>query len=139
LLGPVPQNPDAPGYTYSDEASPGYIYLISIHMEGAIESPQTTPEQRKLAIAINAGIDDVKRLFERMQQGGRQLLAMSNTQLLQPSSLSLLNDLATQAQGAYTGRLDPATGQSNGGALWIYGNLQRLATFQVRPYIAPAP
>ena len=139
LLGPVPQNPDAPGYTYSDEASPGYVYLISIHMEGAIESPQTTPEQRKLAIAINAGIDDVKRLFERMQQGGRQLLAMSNTQLLQTSSLSLLNDLATQAQGAYTGRLDPATGQSNGGALWIYGNLQRLATFEVRPYIAPAP
>ena len=136
LLGPVPQNPDAPGYTYSNEASPGYVYLISIHMEGAIQSPQTTPEQRKLAISINAGIDGVRHLLEQVQQESRQLLGMNNTQLLQTSSLSILNDLATQVQDAYTGQLDPATGQSNGGALWIYGNLQRLATFDVRPFAA---
>ena len=136
LLGPVPQNPDAPGYTYSDEASPGYVYLISIHMEGAIQSPQTTPTQRKLAIEINEGIDGVKRLLEQVQQDARQLLGMSNARVLETSSQSILNDLATRAQNAYTGQLDPAAGQSNGGALWIYGNLQRLATFDVRPFAA---
>jgi serine/threonine protein kinase len=136
LLGPVPQNPGTPGYTYNDEVPPGYVYLISEHMEGAIQSPQTTPEQRKLAISINAGIDAVRRLFEQVQQECKQLLDMNNAQLFQTSSLSLLNNLATQLQEAYTGQLDPATGQSNGGALWIYGNLQRLATFEVRPFAA---
>jgi hypothetical protein len=43
----------------------------------------------------------------------------------------------TLAQNAYTGQLDPSTGQSDGGALWIYGNLQRLATFDIRQYPAP--
>jgi hypothetical protein len=139
LLGPVPQSPDAPGYTYRNEAPPGYVYLISNHMEGAIQSPQTTPEQRKLAISINADIDGVRRLLEQVQQESRQLLGMNNAQLFQTSSLSLLNDVATQLQNAYTGQLDPATGQSNGGALWIYGNLQRLATFDVRPFAAASP
>jgi hypothetical protein len=132
LLGPVPQNPDAPGYTYSNEAAPGYVYLISDHMEGAIQSPQTMPEQRMLAITINARLDDVRRLFEQVEQECKQLLSMNDAQLVQTSSLSLLNEVATQLQDAYTGQLDPATGQSNGGALWIYGNLQRLATFDVR-------
>jgi len=139
LLGPVPQNPDTPGYTYSNEAAPGYVYLISDHMEGAIQSPQTTPEQRKLAISINAGLDDVRHLFEQVEQECKQLLSMNNVQLFQTSSLSILNDVATQLQDAYTGQLDPATGQSNGGALWIYGNLQRLATFDVRPFAASSP
>jgi hypothetical protein len=63
---------------------------------------------------------------------------MGQAQWLQPSTLTLLNDLARQAQEAYTGQLDPATGQPQGGALLVYGNLQRLAAFEVRPYVAPA-
>jgi hypothetical protein len=43
------------------------------------------------------------------------------------------NDLATQAQNAYSGQLDPSTGQSECGLLWIYGKLQRLAAFDARP------
>ena len=39
LLGPTPTNPDPPGYAYGDEVSPGYVYLISEHMAGAIQSP----------------------------------------------------------------------------------------------------
>ncbi len=56
-----------PAIPIRNEAPPGYVYLISIHMEGAIQSPQTTPEQRKLAISINVGIDGVRRLFEQVQ------------------------------------------------------------------------
>jgi len=46
-------NPDPPGNGYDGEAPPGYVYLKGIHMEGAIQAPQTTPEQRNLAIQIN--------------------------------------------------------------------------------------
>ena len=137
LLGPAPQNPDAPGYAYSNEVPPGYVYLISEHMAGAIQSPQTTSDQRQLAVQINTGIDGVKRLIEQVQQETKRLLSMSQSQLLQPSTQALLNDLATQAQGAYSGQIDPSTGQPQGGALLIYGNLQRLAAFEVRPFVVP--
>ncbi len=137
LVGPTPNNPDPPGYGYNDESPPGYVYLIGIHMDGAIQSPQTTPDQRKLAIQINAGLDNVKRLLESVFRDAKQLSGMRSIQLLHPSTLSILNDLVTQAQNAYTGQLNPSTGQSGGGAIWIYGNLQRLATFDIRQYISP--
>ena len=40
--------------------------------------------------------------------------------------------------GSPMATLNQSTGQAEGGALWIYGNLQRLATFDVRQYIPPA-
>jgi serine/threonine protein kinase len=134
LLGPVPTNPDPPGYAYGDEVSPGYVYLISEHMAGAIQSPQTTSDQRKLAVQINARLDDEKSLFEQVQRDAQHVLRMSDMQVLGAQALTILNDLATQAQNAFSGQLDPSTGQSEGGALWIYGNLQRLAAFDVRQY-----
>jgi hypothetical protein len=136
LLGPVPQNPDAPGYAYKGEVPPGYAYLISEHMAGAIQSSQTTPDQRKLAVQINTRLDEVKRLYEQIQHDAKQLLNMNKAQLLQPATQAQLNDLATQAQYAYTGQLDLSTGQPIGGALWIYNNLQHLATLDIRPYAA---
>ena len=59
---------------------------------------------------------------------------MTDAQLLQASALTLLDDMATQAQYASTGQPNPSTGIAQGGALWIYANLQRLATFVVQPY-----
>src|SRR5713226_3189031 len=106
-------------------------------MEGAILSPLTQPDQRQLAIQINTGIDEVRLLLEQVRQDARQLVRLTTAELLQSSSLTILDDMETQAQYAYAGRLDPSTGESQGGALWIYGNLQRLATFDVKAYVAP--
>lgn len=135
LLGPAPQNPDAP-YAYKNEVPPGYVYLISEHMAGAIQSSQTTPDQRKLAVQINKKLDQVTRLCGQVQHDAKQLLSMNNAQLLQPAAQALLNDMATQAQYAYTGQLDLSNGQPDGGTQWIYNNLQRLAAFDIKPYVA---
>ena len=137
LLGPAPQDGDPPGYVYQNEAPPGYVYLIQQHMDGAILSPQTTQEQHQLAIQINAGIDGVRRWLTQVYADAKQLVRFTEAQLLQPSALTLLNDIAAQAQYAYTGRPNPSTGIAQGGVLWIYDNLQRLATFAVAPYSAP--
>ena len=134
LLGPAPGAPDPPGYVYKGEVPPGYVYLISEHMGGAIESPQTTPNQKALAIKINSAIDVEISILSQARQDARQLLAMTNTQLFQPATLVILNDLAAQTQNAYTGQINPTTGQSEGGALWTYNNLQRLVAFDIRPY-----
>ncbi|MGH2497675.1 MAG: protein kinase domain-containing protein [Ktedonobacteraceae bacterium] len=134
LLGLAPNAPVPPGYVYNNEVPPGYVYLISEHMGGAIESPQTTPDQKALAIKINKALDVEVSVLSQARQDAKQLLAMSRTQLLQPAALAILNDLATQAQNAYTGQINPTIGQSAGGALWTYNNLQRLVAFDIRPY-----
>lgn len=139
LLGPAPQDADPPGYVYQNEAPPGYVYLIQAHMNGAILSPQTTGGQRQLAIQINGGIDSARRLLTQVYQDAKQLVHLTNVQLLQPPALTLLDDLTTQAQYAYTGQPDLSNGTSPGGAVWIYDNLQRLATFDVAPYTTPKP
>jgi hypothetical protein len=137
LLGPAPQDAAPPGYVYQNEAPPGYVYLIQMHMNGAVLSPQSTPEQHQLAKQINGGIDSVKRWLTQMHQDARQLVHKTDDQLLQPPALTLLDDMATQAQYAYTGRPNPSAGASQGGVLWIYDKLQRLASFDVAPYSAP--
>ncbi len=103
-------------------------------MGGAIESPQTTSDQKALAVKINQALDVEIGILTQARQDAKQLLAMKKTQLLQPAALAILNDLATQAQNAYTGQINPTTGQSDEGALWTYNNLQRLVAFDVRPY-----
>ena len=137
LLGPAPQNIDPPGYVYQNEAPPGYVYLIQSHLNGAILSPQATPDQHQIAVQINSEIDSVRKALTQIYQDTRQLVRMTGAQLLQPSTLTVLDDIATQAQYAYTGQPNPSSGTSQSGALWIYENLQRLATFDVVPYAAP--
>jgi serine/threonine protein kinase len=136
LLGPAPRSPDPPGYVYQNEAPPGYVYLLQQHLNGAILSPQATANQHQLAIQISKGIDTVRRFLTQAYQDAKQLVQLNNAQFLQASTLTTLDDLATQTQYAYTGQPDPATGTSQSGALWLYTNLQRLATFDVAPYSA---
>ncbi|HEY0755832.1 MAG TPA: serine/threonine-protein kinase [Ktedonobacteraceae bacterium] len=136
LLGPAPHEAYAPGYVYQSEPPPGYVYLVQTHLNGALLSPQTTADQHQLAIAINANLDNVRRALVQMYQDVRQLVNMPDAQLLQAPALSLLDDMVTQAQYASTGQPNPITGTSQGGALWIYNNLQRLATFNLAAYKA---
>ena len=103
-------------------------------MGGAIESPQTTADQRTLAVQINQGLDREKGVLEQIHQDAKQLLSMNDEQLLQPTALSILNDLASQAQDACSGQINPSSDQPEDGALWTYDNLQRLVTFDIRQY-----
>lgn len=134
LLGPAPQGSDPPGYVYQNEASPGYIYLIETHINGVALSPSITLEQKQTALQIVKGIDAIKGQLAQVYQDSKQLVRMTDAQLLQTSTLTMLNDLTTQAQYAYTGRPDPSNSSSQSGVLWLYSKLQRLATFDVAPY-----
>ncbi len=137
LLGPAPRQADPPGYVFQNETPPGYVYLIQTHLNGAILSPQATREQHQLAIQINRAIDGARQALTGVYQDAKRLFSLTDAQLLQVSSLATIDDLATQAQYAYTGRPNPSTGTTQGGSLWIYNNFQRLATFEVQQYDAP--
>jgi eukaryotic-like serine/threonine-protein kinase len=138
LLGSAPHGTDPPGYVFSDEVPPGYVYLIGLHLNGAALSPQATPDQRKLAGQIDAAINKLKYVFGQAHQDAKMLVQKTDAQLLQSSSLTTLNDLVIQAQNAYAGQLDPSTGASQGGAIWIYGNIERLVTFDVMKFASPS-
>lgn len=97
-------------------------------------TPQATSAQRQLAWQISSGIDESWRLLTRVYRNARRLVFLTNAQLLDKAALTFLDDLATRAQYAYTG---PATGNSQGGSIWIYDHIQRLAAFDVTPDIAP--
>ena len=134
LLGLDPKNPDPPGYAYNNEISPGYVYLIGLHLSGMLLSPDVTPDQRNLALRVNTALEDVAHELVQVRSDALKLLQMSNTQFSQPATLTTLNDMGTLSQSAYAGQLNRSSGQAQGGVVWIYGNIQRLADFAVKPY-----
>ncbi len=134
LLGPQPDGQDPPGYSFSDEPSPGYVYLVESHLAGTVLSPDATADQRDLAARVHVAIDQTRGWLEQIHQDTKQLVVMNKDQLAQPQALSLLDDLVTNAQYAYTGQTDPLTGQLQGGATWVCSNIQRIANFELKPF-----
>jgi serine/threonine protein kinase len=136
LLGPTPGALDPPGYSYDDEPSPGYVYLVPNHLAGAVLSPDATASQQALAAQIHSAIDQVRGELEQVHRDAQQLVKMDETQLAQPEALVLLNDMVTQADSASNGQIDPQTGQLTGGVTSIYYSIQRMAAFTVKTYQA---
>jgi hypothetical protein len=135
LVGPPPHL-EPTGSSYKGEVAPGYVYLIKVHLDAAASAPQATAQQRQLANQIDNSLNQVAHDLEQVRQDAKKLVVLSDAQLAQPQALSLLNDLAVAATRAYSGSTDPSTGQLQGGANWIYSNIQRLAAFEVQPYTA---
>lgn len=135
LLGPlVTLGP--PGTTYAGQVPPGYVYLIPVHLNAAVEAPQATAQQRQIAIQVNSEINQVRQDMEQARQDAKQLVNLSGSQLLTPQAKSLLNDLFVRTQSAYTGPQDPTLAQ--GGATGVYNNIQRMAAFQTQSYTKQA-
>ncbi len=72
----------------------------------------------------------------QVHQDAVQLLHMTKAQLTGISGLEMLGDLEAQARYAYAGRTDPTSGVMQQGAPWIYDNVERLASYDVTPYVS---
>lgn len=110
-----------------NQEPPAYLAHIALHLEGVINAPGHTPAERQRAIQIHAALDQVQTHLEHVRQDAFSLVKMDAIHLRQPTALSLLDDLDTQATEAYVGTFDPQTGETTGGALWIDHQLQALA------------
>ena len=89
---------------------------------------------KRVAGQIDTAMNKLKDVFDQVHQDAKLLVQMTDGQLLHSSSLSILNDLVMQSQNAYAGQLDPSTGASQGGAIWMYGNIEHLVTFDVMQF-----
>jgi hypothetical protein len=110
----------------------GYVRQIELHLLGLSNSPSSTKEQQKLAGLLDVELNKIKTTLDQIREDAKKLVNMNNDQLMSESTLPLLDNLVTESNIALTGRVDPATGIRQGGATWIFDQMQRLALFTVR-------
>jgi hypothetical protein len=90
-----------------------------------------TAEQKQLATRIDALLIAVTALLWKVHGDAALLARMSDTALLSPQALSLLDDMETKANDAFVGQPDSTTGSVQGGVTQIHDELQLLATIEV--------
>jgi hypothetical protein len=112
----------------------GYLYHIGLHLKSLSQMQDVTDDQKKLAIQIDKEINNVNLWLMQLHGDAARLAMMNRQEWAQPSTLSLLNDMLTNAEHALVGRVDPLTGQVAGGVADIHRSIQFLATFDVQPY-----
>ena len=111
-----------------------YLHAIGGHVTAIAQSPDATAAIRTRTYHINTAINNVRSSLQLVYQDAKDLLSMTNTELLQPQGLAKLNDLDTQAFYAYVGQLDPTTNQVEPGVVQLHYDIQLLANFDVTTY-----
>jgi eukaryotic-like serine/threonine-protein kinase len=111
-----------------------FVDHLLFHLNGVVQSPGTLSDLNSITVELGKAVSNVKTNLEQVRQDALQLVHMSDQQLAQPVALAMASDMALQARYAYTGQPDPVTGNTQNGAIWVYNNVQRLATFEVTPY-----
>lgn len=119
-------------HAYQDPAA--YVQQIGYHLIGMLSSPGVSASQRQIAIQLHSALDAVNQYLTNARKDAKQLAAMSNAQLQQPTAKTLANDLFTQVNNAYVGTMDPATGNQQHGVDWLYNTMHTLATIAVQTY-----
>ncbi len=110
---------------------PGYLTHVDIHLTGLANSPGHTKEQNTLAIQVDEVINKMNRDLLQVRKDAAQVAQMNITQLRQPTTLSLLDDMANLTTEVKSGWFDAQTGENIGGVLWIESRLQQLAAVSI--------
>lgn len=110
---------------------PGYLAHVDLHLVGYSHSPGVTADQKRLANQIDAMLIAVTSRLWKVHGDATLLAKMSDTALLEPQALALLDDMYTNANGTFVGQPNPATGGVQGGVTQIHDELQLLANIEV--------
>ncbi len=108
---------------------PGYVDHVALHLNGVVQAPDATPQMRKLATQIIEALNNAKLWLQQVRAYAQQLVKMDADQLAQPSTLTMLDNMLTNATYAYIGKLNPNTDQVVPGVLQVHYDIQQLATF----------
>jgi hypothetical protein len=108
-----------------------YVTHITRHLNGLLQSGQTTPALRTQVGDIMTALGNVQFWLAQVRQDALHIMKMNDQQLLQPDTLTIINDMIDNATYAYAGQVDPNTGQMHQGVSWIHTNMQELATLNI--------
>lgn len=112
----------------------GFLHHMIFHLNGLTSSPGANNLIREHADQILAAANTVNGWFEQIRQDAKQLAAMKDVQLQKQLTLTLLNDIAKNANFALNGEIDPVTGNLQMGIERIYEAIQGLATMDITPF-----
>ncbi len=115
---------------------PAYIDAMTKYLHNIIDAPGITKDQRTLVFAILSALTATEANLEQVHSDAKKLVQMSDTQLLDPATIPLLDDLVAHANNAYAGTTSINTNVHQNGTLWINAAIQSLASLQLRPYKA---
>lgn len=110
---------------------PSYLKHIVTHLNGLLQAPGAPSTLRKNAAAIVMAMNDVEFWLTQLRHDAQKIMKMSDAQLQQQATLSLINDMISNAHDAFIGQIDPTSGQMREGVDWIHDHMQLLATFDV--------
>lgn len=119
-----------------NQEPPSYLDSIVLHLNGLMQAGGSTTALRNEVAAIITAMNNMRDWLEQVRKDGQQIMKMSDAQLLQPSTLSLINDMIANASNAYAGEIDMAANRMNEGATWIHDHIQTLAALDITSYVA---
>jgi len=108
----------------------GYLQHIESHLNAIVQHPDASADQKALATQLIEEINRINAQCEMVHQDARSLINMTNAQLLQASSLSLLKAMAVHAEFAYSGNQQAQLE----GAVKVFSDMQSLASLDVEAY-----
>jgi eukaryotic-like serine/threonine-protein kinase len=111
---------------------PGYLPHVNTHLTALAESPGHTDEQKQVAIQVDDVIARMINDLTQVRKDAVQLVQRSNEQLLQPDTLTLLNEMTALTGEANSGWFDMTTHENVGGAIWLNERIQQMATISLQ-------
>lgn len=115
---------------------PSYLDSVVFQLNALIQTGGSKVTLRKGVTELIAALNNVRYWLEQVRKDAQQIVKMTDGQLLQPSSLALINSMIESASRAYAGRIDPTTGEMEEGVNWIHDYIQTLAVFEITEYRA---
>ncbi len=115
---------------------PAYLTHIVQHLNGLLQGPGATPELRKTIADIVMALNNATYWLTQLRLAAQKVMKMSDAQLQQLSTLNLINDMIDDATNAYSGQIDPATGEMHEGVSWIHDHMQLIALFNISTFTA---
>ncbi len=114
---------------------PSYLAHIVRHLNGLLQADGSSSTLRQNITELVSALNNVEFWLTQVRHAAQQLIKMSDAQLRQPATLTLINDMIANANLAYVGQTDPITGKEQPGVIWIHDHMQFLATLDVSPFV----
>ncbi len=112
------------------QTPPDFLNHTIFHLNSIAQIPGAAPDLRQHAGQVITALGMVHTWLEAVKKDA--IAVLNDPQLNQPSSLAHLNDLASESGYAYTGQVDPLTGQlEHEGVQQIYNGIQHMIIFQL--------
>lgn len=119
-----PQTPD----------TPGYVTHIDNHLNAMLQSPGVSSDQKALALQINPELNTIAAWLNEVESDALKLIAMDDTQLVQPAGQNLRSAMNLQATQVLSGGTNTSNGSLQQGVQGVTAQIQQLAKLNVTMY-----